>query len=69
MICPHCGVDVRRSVVGEYQGEPVSLRQLAKRTGIAYATLAARYRNGHRGELLTRPVDPKYNRRGNWGDL
>lgn len=39
-------------------GEPFTLRQLAKRSGIAYPTICRRYHIGDRGEELIRPLSP-----------
>lgn len=59
MKCPHCHLEILRqtSIVIEYKGEKISLRELSRRCGIAYSTLRDRYENGHRGEQLTGAID------------
>lgn len=54
----------RPSVTVEYNGEPMSLRELAEKTGHAHSTLTARYRRGIRMPELLAPPDPLRIRRG-----
>lgn len=42
----------------ELDGEQLTLRQLARRSGIAYPTLCRRWHTGDRGEDLIRPLSP-----------
>lgn len=46
----------RSNVVVEYQGESVTLIELAEKTNISYGCLHARYSKGDRGIALIRPV-------------
>lgn len=46
----------RSNIVVEYQGENITLIELAEKTGISYGCLNARYSRGDRGSFLTRPV-------------
>lgn len=47
-----------------YNGQVLSLRGLAKATGIHHKTLVARYDRGDRGEHLYRKPDKRFARRG-----
>lgn len=49
---------VRRPYSIAFRGEALSLKQIARREGIAYATLTERFRNGLRGEALVEKVPP-----------
>lgn len=64
MKCPNCHhhFHYRQAIVVEHNGEPMSLRELSKVTGIAYSTLQNRYRAGDRDADLVRPADMKYSR-------
>lgn len=46
----------RRQYRVEFGGEHLSLKDISRRTGIAYATLTERFRNGLRGEELVAKV-------------
>lgn len=46
----------RSNVVVEYQGESLSLKAAAEKSGIKYMTLFQRYHRGWRGEKLFQPV-------------
>lgn len=48
----------RRPYCVEFGGEHLSLKDIAKRSGLAYATVTQRFRNGLRGEALTAKVPP-----------
>lgn len=41
----------------EHNGETISLRELARMSGIAYSTLQGRYDRGDRGAKLLGPID------------
>ena len=41
----------------EHNGETISLRELARLSGIAYSTLQGRYDRGDRGAKLLGPID------------
>jgi len=62
MKCPACNhhFQTKKVVAVEHNGEPVSLLELSKLTGIAYSTLINRYRRGNRGAELVRSVEAKY---------
>jgi hypothetical protein len=49
---------VRRPYAIEFRGELLSLKQIAKRESVAYATLTERFRNGVRGDELVAKVPP-----------
>lgn len=49
---------VRRPYCVEFGGEHLSLKEIAKRSGIAYQTVTQRFRNGLRGEALVAKVPP-----------
>lgn len=59
MRCPHCNRDIlkKKALVVEHNGETISLRELARVSGIAYSTLQGRYDRGYRGEKLLGPID------------
>lgn len=57
----------RPTIVVEYEGVPMSLRELSQRTGIPHSSLVRRYRNGRRGESLIAPPDARKQHRGRWG--
>lgn len=46
----------RNTVRVEYQGEMLTLKEAAEKSGINYGTLKSRYHAGDRGERLFRPV-------------
>lgn len=59
--------NTRRNIFTEYEGESITLAQLARRTGIAYLTLVARHSRGLEDEEL---IDPPMKPRGKapkWG--
>lgn len=53
----------RPPIAVEYQGEPMSLRELAQRTGVPHSTLTHRYRQGIRGADLLAPPKNKGGRK------
>jgi len=57
--CPHCHQEIFRekSHVIRHDGETISLRELSRRSGIAYSTLQNRYDKGLRGVKLVGPID------------
>jgi hypothetical protein len=52
----------------DYNGERVTLRQLALKSGIPLQTIYSRYRRTKSLDAarLTRPIDVRFKRRGNW---
>lgn len=64
MKCPHCQHEIFRqtSIVIEHNGEKISLRELSRRTGMAYTTLQNRYGRGLRGEKLLGAIDMRRTR-------
>lgn len=61
MRCPHCNRDIlkKKALVVEHNGETISLRELARLSGIAYSTLQGRYDRGDRGKKLLGPIDER----------
>jgi hypothetical protein len=49
---------VRRPYTVEWRGELLSLKQIARREGVAYSTLTERFRNDLRGDKLVAKVPP-----------
>lgn len=51
-------VGIRRPYCIEFGGEHLSLKDIAKRAGLAYETVTQRFRNGLRGKDLVAAVPP-----------
>lgn len=49
---------IRRPYTIEFRGEMLSLKEIAKKAGVSYATVTCRFRSGMRGEALGAPVPP-----------
>lgn len=49
---------VHRPYSIEFCGELLSLKEIAKRSGVAYKTITFRFRNGLRGDRLVEKVTP-----------
>jgi transcription initiation factor TFIIIB Brf1 subunit/transcription initiation factor TFIIB len=64
--CPKCNHRFHglQAIIVEIDGEPRSLREVARMTGVAYSTVRNRYLAGDRGKFLTRKPDPKRVKRG-----
>lgn len=62
MKCPNCNhhFHYKQAVIVEYNGVPMSLRELASETGLSVSTIRNRYVRGDRGSRLVRPADEKY---------
>ena len=55
---PSNPMGIRRPYAIEFRGEMLSLKEIAKKVGISYATVTCRFRNGARGEALVVEVPP-----------
>jgi hypothetical protein len=51
-------VGIRRPYSVEFRGEVLSLKEIAKRVDVSYATITHRFRHGVRGEGLVAKVSP-----------
>lgn len=65
MKCPHCHCEIlkQKTLVVEYKGEKISLRELSRLSGFAYSTLQNRYDKGLRGEQLVAAIDMRRTRK------
>jgi hypothetical protein len=59
----HLAKQTRPTITIEYQGEPMSLRELSQRVGISHTTIVRRYSQGRRLPELIAPPDPSKVRR------